>query len=228
MSKTNPIVASRWQPRNKKCAHCACEFTAISSFRGVFCSYDCKSAAARKRYGLPDKAATAPKPSAKRKYRIGPNANVDNPVLKAFKTGGREGILYAIRSICTETPDGCWIPTEEHTNINRSAVPTGYVSIWLGDRAVPLHRLALETSQGFPLGSVQCHHICAVRPCCNPEHLQPATNLENTLEMRERHAYQHRIADLEDALRELDPSHPLLWTKRQQGTSSTQLRLSLR
>lgn len=222
MSKPNRSTG--WRSRIKKCAHCTDEFTAIASFKGVFCSYDCKTAAARKRYGLPEKTPTRTKPP---KYRVGRYANEANPVAEAVKTGDRKVILQAIRSICDETPSGCWIPKPEYSNIDRCAVPS-YQSIWLGDRgAMPLHRLALETYQGFPLGRVQCHHICAVRPCCNPKHLQPATNIENTLEMRERNAYQHRISDLEDALRELDPSHPSLWTKRDSQSQPAQLRLRL-
>ena len=42
------------------------------------------------------------------------------------------------------------------------------------------------------------HHKCANRACCNPEHLELATNRENVAEMFARKAYEARIAELEE------------------------------
>ena len=54
------------------------------------------------------------------------------------------------------------------------------------------------------------HHACANRACCNPDHLRVVTPAENAAEMFERNSYIRRIAALEAALAELDPTHPLM------------------
>lgn len=207
--------APHFKKRAKPCAHCGDEFFAVSSFKGVYCSYNCKSRAAQQRYGLPGrrKVEEPAKPTtATRSRRLSSRMAGANVIAAAVKTGDRDAILAAIRSVCDVTDIGCWIPKPECADYPHQAVPT-YQTVWLGDEGgtVGLHRLSLETHQGISLGSVHCHHICAIRPCCNPEHLQPATQINNTLEMRERHAFRHRIADLEGALRDLSPEHPLLW-----------------
>lgn len=54
------------------------------------------------------------------------------------------------------------------------------------------------------------HHTCGDSRCVNPDHLQPVTHRDNTAEMLARHSYLARIAELEEALATIDPSHPLL------------------
>lgn len=63
---------------------------------------------------------------------------------------------------------------------------------------------------GSPLGTQQSHHVCANTMCVNPEHLQAATHVENIAEMKARRSYEARIAELEAALMDIDPEHPLL------------------
>ena len=74
----------------------------------------------------------------------------------------------------------------------------------------PVHRMSLEMRTGLKLEQQHSHHTCAVPSCVNPEHLQPATSADNTAEMRARGAFVGRILELESALHELDPEHPLL------------------
>jgi hypothetical protein len=201
-------MPKRKPTRTKPCDHCGEVFIVISSFQGVFCSYECKVKSARKRLGLTEKIPTH---SARKRLRKLVAAE-DHPVSIAFRTGDRDQLLAAIRSICRETKGGCWIPKPQYTVGDLgSAVPSGYQSVYINGRAIGLHRLSLETFQGFALGKVQCHHTCAVRACCNPDHLQPATMINNVLEMRERTALRKRIADLEQALQQESPDHPLLW-----------------
>jgi hypothetical protein len=59
-----------------------------------------------------------------------------------------------------------------------------------------VHRVVLEAVHEKPLGSQQGHHICAVRSCVNPDHLQPVTHQQNIAEMMHRNAYQNYISEL--------------------------------
>jgi hypothetical protein len=74
----------------------------------------------------------------------------------------------------------------------------GYGSITLGNKSFRAHRLAYETFIGEIPNGMTVHHKCANRACCNPEHLELATNRENVAEMFARKAYEARIAELEE------------------------------
>ena len=66
------------------------------------------------------------------------------------------------------------------------------------------HRYAYELWVGpIPEGAV-VHHKCGNRPCCNPDHLQLTTQIDNLAEMFARKAYEARIAELEARVAELE------------------------
>lgn len=67
---------------------------------------------------------------------------------------------------------GCWYWT--------GAVQSGgYGSAWNGERMASAHRWAYEMLVGpIPEGLV-LDHLCRVRLCVNPAHLEPVTNAEN-------------------------------------------------
>lgn len=68
--------------------------------------------------------------------------------------------------------DGCWLWT---ANINNG----GYGTFHNGDRDVKAHRYAYELMVGpIPEGLV-IDHLCRVRRCVNPGHLDPVTAEEN-------------------------------------------------
>ncbi|WP_432279208.1 HNH endonuclease [Nocardia brasiliensis] len=73
-----------------------------------------------------------------------------------------------------------------------------------------IHRLVLEAKLEKPLGTMRAHHICGNSACVNPNHLQPVTERENVAEMLQRQTYLSRIRELEAALVEIEPEHPLL------------------
>jgi hypothetical protein len=69
---------------------------------------------------------------------------------------------------------GCWLWTGR---MNRNGYGRAY---WYGKEPV-VHRLVYEILIGqIPKGLV-LDHLCRVRHCCNPEHLEPVTIRENTL-----------------------------------------------
>lgn len=111
----------------------------------------------------------------------------------------------AVRRYCEVDDAGCWIWQRQRT-------ADGYPIVRFGQRKRQhqVHRLVLEMKHGAPLGSQAAHHVCANSMCVNPDHLQPVTHRDNVAEMLSRQSYLARIRDLEAALAEVDPTHPLL------------------
>lgn len=79
-----------------------------------------------------------------------------------------------------DTTTGCWLWT-------KSIRPDGYVEIRIGSRrdgtrkSIKLHRIAYEVFIGpIPLG-FEIDHLCGVRHCINPSHLEAVTPRVNTL-----------------------------------------------
>lgn len=69
---------------------------------------------------------------------------------------------------------GCWIWMG---SLNRN----GYGRYILGGRTRVVHRL-IWILLGKPLSDKEVlDHLCRVRCCCNPHHLEPVTHRENTL-----------------------------------------------
>jgi hypothetical protein len=57
----------------------------------------------------------------------------------------------------------------------------GYGRMAHGDqRAARVHRVTYELIRGYVLESQVLDHLCRNRACCNPWHLQPITQTENT------------------------------------------------
>ena len=72
-------------------------------------------------------------------------------------------------------PSGCWLWT--------AAVDeqTGYGRLGIGTRSVAAHRIAFELFVGpIPDGMV-IDHLCRVRRCVNPDHLEAVSQRENLL-----------------------------------------------
>ena len=125
-----------------------------------------------------------------------------SPLRKAYEDGTPEQVLDILKELSTITEGGCW----EWRRLDRS----GYPRVSIGKKDFLGHRLSLEMKYNAPLGSQAAHHICANTKCINPEHLQPVTHRENTAEMMARRAYVDRIAELEEAIKELAPDHEVL------------------
>lgn len=74
----------------------------------------------------------------------------------------------------TDRTGSCWLWT-------RSLNGKGYAEVKVNGRHHPAHRLAYELLVGpIPAGLV-LDHLCRVRHCVNPAHLEPVTNRENIL-----------------------------------------------
>jgi hypothetical protein len=69
---------------------------------------------------------------------------------------------------------GCWLWTACERG-------KGYGSFWFGGKMNQAHRVAREVLVGEIPRGLQTDHLCRVRRCVNPEHLEPVTSRENTL-----------------------------------------------
>jgi hypothetical protein len=70
-------------------------------------------------------------------------------------------------------PDRCW-PWLAYRSSN------GYGRIDVGGRIDYAHRIAYELTHGDIPAGLHIDHLCRVRECVNPGHLEPVTALENT------------------------------------------------
>lgn len=96
--------------------------------------------------------------------------------------GGRCGALPVARPTVSfadrfwtkvaKSEDGCWLWTA-------SIKETGYGQFRLDGRAQYAHRIAYELCVGPIPDGLQLDHLCRVRHCVNPDHLEPVTQAEN-------------------------------------------------
>lgn len=76
------------------------------------------------------------------------------------------------RILVTET--GCWTWQGE---LNRN----GYGRVWINGKRLMVHRVVWELLRERIEDGLVLDHLCKVRKCCNPDHLEPVTVRENTL-----------------------------------------------
>lgn len=71
--------------------------------------------------------------------------------------------------------NGCWI-------INRGLNKDGYSYMHDGTgKKVRVHRYMYERKHGQISEKMVCDHLCRVRNCINPDHIEIVTNKENVL-----------------------------------------------
>lgn len=70
--------------------------------------------------------------------------------------------------------EGCWLWTAgKYSN--------GYGQFSIGDQKALAHRLSYEQANGKIPKDLQIDHLCRVRHCVNPSHLELVTSRENTM-----------------------------------------------
>lgn len=80
----------------------------------------------------------------------------------------RERILHGSEV----SPTGCW-------EWRRSKTADGYGVIKIGGRTRRAHVVSYEESNGPVPDGIQLDHLCRVRHCVNPDHLEPVSHLDN-------------------------------------------------
>lgn len=72
---------------------------------------------------------------------------------------------------------GCWLWTRgvNQAGYGYHSVPTGHQ----GSRTIGAHRYVYEALVGPIPDGLVLDHLCRVRHCVNPAHLEPVTNAEN-------------------------------------------------
>lgn len=78
------------------------------------------------------------------------------------------------------TEDSCWL-------WSGCCNEKGYALARLEGGTVRVARLVLETKLGRKLGKhEETRHTCDIRPCCNPNHLEVGSHVDNILDRTER------------------------------------------
>lgn len=69
---------------------------------------------------------------------------------------------------------GCWVWTA-------ATIPAGYGKFRVGGKLVLAHRLSWQLENGPIPEDLEIDHLCRVRACVNPSHLEPVNSRTNTL-----------------------------------------------
>ncbi len=80
----------------------------------------------------------------------------------------------ALENYAPEPNSGCWLWLGK-------VADTGYGKASLAGREVYAHRLFYETHVGPILPGLTLDHLCRVRLCVNPAHMEPVTRAQNVL-----------------------------------------------
>jgi hypothetical protein len=87
-----------------------------------------------------------------------------------LSNGHKLGRLYTIKDMGYKTP--CWM---WECNINSH----GYPKIWNGRTYIAAHRYMYRKYKGEIPANLQIDHLCRIRACVNPEHLEAVTQSVN-------------------------------------------------
>lgn len=86
----------------------------------------------------------------------------------------KESVLRAIGRMRIDTVSGCWLWKGQRSD-------KGYGMIRRGNSGLSAHRAIFEWFRGPIPNGLQADHLCRVRECVNPWHIEPVTAKENTL-----------------------------------------------
>jgi hypothetical protein len=74
----------------------------------------------------------------------------------------------------------------------------GYGQFWSKNKMVSVHRFSYELCKGkIPKGMV-LDHLCRVRHCVNPEHLEVVTGLENSRRGRQSKLNEEKVKEIRE------------------------------
>jgi len=88
---------------------------------------------------------------------------------------GRKGPLADRLWARVEKTETCWLWTGKPSTGGYGRIGT------VGKKLAPVHRVAYELLRGPVPDGLVLDHLCRVRHCVNPDHLEPVTQRENIL-----------------------------------------------
>lgn len=94
------------------------------------------------------------------------------------------GSLFTRGAAVIELPDRFWSKVEKTESCwlwTANQIHDGYGSFWLGGKMQLAHRVSYEALVGPIRKGLGLDHLCRVRHCVNPKHLEPVTNRENLM-----------------------------------------------
>ncbi len=131
----------------------------------------------------------------------------------AYRTLDYSSVIAAIRERCAMVGD-CW---EWRGRTGKA----GYPTYMYAGKTLLVHRMMLEAKlEQKTLGTLHAHHTCANYECVNPDHLDAVGPECNAAEMRERQEYVRFIRKALDAVREVNPDHPILNAELPRGVAA--------
>lgn len=92
----------------------------------------------------------------------------------------------------TVEPDGCWLWIGSQGG--------GYGQSMLGAKKMGAHHVAYRLYIGEPPAGLDLMHLCDVRLCVNPDHLEPGTRAENQAHASEAGRLRSCVLDLDTIL----------------------------
>lgn len=78
-----------------------------------------------------------------------------------------------LSSRIVEGPNGCWISNWSLRKKN------GYTQFWLRGKQTFVHIVIYEYLRGLIPEGLELDHLCRIKCCVNPAHLEPVPRLEN-------------------------------------------------
>lgn len=117
----------------------------------------------------------------------------------------KEAIAKIESNIQVDPEKGCWI-----WMLDSEISPKGYARSNFFGRQQAVHRVSYLVYVGPIPDGLEIDHLCRVRRCCNPEHLEAVTHAENLRRQwsekarRERAAERTAACDPEDVLAQLE------------------------
>jgi hypothetical protein len=105
--------------------------------------------------------------------RLNATGSLDQPL-----STGPDDVRFWVKVDKTAGPEACWPWTA-------GVSPThGYGSIWWLGHTALAHRIAYTLTHGPIPPELTIDHLCHLRTCCNPAHMELVTQAENTRRIR--------------------------------------------
>lgn len=78
--------------------------------------------------------------------------------------------------------DTCWLWTGSLNN-------KGYGNFSLNRKTTKVHRISFFLANGFLKSGLEINHLCQIKSCVNPDHLEEVTSKENIRYSRKRRSH---------------------------------------